>query len=482
MTSVARNRVAAWTAALAVVVASAALVAAQTRVVAPKNKYTPQQDVELGAKAAAQVRSEMPLVRNAEVQSFVERVGQKLAAAVPSEFQHPEFRYTFQVVDASDINAFALPGGPMFVNRGMIAAARDEGQVAGVMAHELSHVVLRHGTAQASKAQPFEIGAVAGAIIGAVVGGPAGSVISQGTQFGLGAAFLRYSREYERQADILGSHIMAAAGYDPRDMAAMFETIEKQGGSRGPQWLSSHPNPGNRSQYILAEAKSLAVPSPVRDTGALESVQADLRRMPPAPTTEQIMKNAQQQGAVAGRNGPAEDAASTSGRLSANVPPPSSRYRTYDDERSGLRVSVPENWRQMSSGSGGTVRFAPDGAFSTAGGREVFTHGMELGLAQSRSADLREATDQLVRSLAQANPQLRVESQAVPVPFAGREGLQLRLSNVSDATGAPEAVLLTAALLDDGSLAYSIGVAPASRVGEYSETFLRVNRSVVVRR
>ncbi len=134
----------------------------------------------------------------------------------------------------SEINAFALPGGPMYINRGMIEAAHTQGEVAGVMAHELSHVALRHGTAQATKATKYEIGTLLGTVVGAIIGGNVGSAVAQGTQFGLGTAFLRFSREFERDADLLGSHIMAAAGYDPREMASMFKTIEDQGGSGGP--------------------------------------------------------------------------------------------------------------------------------------------------------------------------------------------------------------------------------------------------------
>ena len=190
-----------------------------------------------------------------------------------------------------EINAFALPGGPMYVNRGMLEAAKTEGEVAGVVAHELSHVALRHGTAQATKATPYEVGTIAGAILGAIVGGNAGAAISQGTQFGSGTAFLRYSREFEKQADIEGSQIMARAGYDPRDMANMFKTIEQQGGSGGPQWLSDHPNPGNRYNYILQEAQSLHVENARHDSGAFQSVQARLRGMSPAPSTEEATRS-----------------------------------------------------------------------------------------------------------------------------------------------------------------------------------------------
>src|SRR5437773_16794 len=189
-------------------------------------------------------------MRDEPISSYVNQVGRRLTSAIPPQLRHPEFRYTFKVVNAREINAFALPGGPMFVNRGMIDAAKSEGEVAGVMAHELSHVILRHGTAQASKATKYEVGQIAGAVLGSIIGGGWGQVIAQGTQFGLGTAFLRFGREFERAADIEGAQIMASAGYDPRDMANMFKTIEKQGGSGGPQWLSDHPNPGDRQTYI----------------------------------------------------------------------------------------------------------------------------------------------------------------------------------------------------------------------------------------
>ena len=271
---------------------AATVASAQTRVVPPKNSYTPAQDVELGRQAAAQAEQQLPILRDDLVTSYVESIGRRLVAAIPPELQHPEFRYSFKVVNVREINAFALPGGPMFVNRGMIDSANSEGEVAGVMAHELSHVVLRHGTAQASKATKYEIGEVAGAILGSIVGGTWGNVIAQGTRFGLGTAFLRFGREFERDADIEGTHIMSRAGYDPVDMANMFKTIEKQGGSNGPQWLSDHPNPGNRYDYITKEAQMLRVSNPIGVTRGFEQVQAHLRSLPRAPTTEEATRNA----------------------------------------------------------------------------------------------------------------------------------------------------------------------------------------------
>ena len=211
----------------------------------------------MGRRAEAELRGKVPMVRDAGTERYVARIGERLVAAIPARLRHPQFRYTFQVVDRRDINAFALPGGPIFVNRGMLEAARNDGEVAGVIAHEISHVALRHATAQATKGQKFQFGAIAGQILGSMIGGRTGAAISQGSQIGLGAYVLKYSREYEREADLLGAQIMARAGYDPRDMANMFRTIAQRSGNGGPEWLTDHPNPANRYEAINREAALL---------------------------------------------------------------------------------------------------------------------------------------------------------------------------------------------------------------------------------
>src|SRR5215204_2177499 len=210
---------------------------AQTQVKAPKNKYKVQDDVKLGRDYSAQVEREFPVLRDADSTAYLESVGRKLVSSIPAEFQQPAFQYSFKIVNARDINAFALPGGPMYLNRGMMEAARTEGEMAGVMAHEISHVALRHGTAQASKGQKYSIlGGIAG-IAGTILGGQG---VGQLAQAPFAVYLLKFSREYETEADILGSQIMAQAGYDPRDLAKMFQTIERQGGGGG-GFLSDHP-------------------------------------------------------------------------------------------------------------------------------------------------------------------------------------------------------------------------------------------------
>src|SRR5215813_6015392 len=232
----ATNTASARAAVLAIVVSlSMTGLIAQTVIKPPKNKYTPEQDVKLGREAAAEVRKEYPIIKNDKISSYLTKLGDRLVKAAPPELNLSIYEYSFTPVNLKEINAFALPGGPMFVNRGMFDAAATEGEVAGVMAHELSHVLLRHGTANATKAENpwLQLGNLAGQLGGAMVGGQIGGMIAEGSQFGLGTLLLRYSRDFEKQADLLGAQIMARAGYDPRDLAHMFETIARESGGGG---------------------------------------------------------------------------------------------------------------------------------------------------------------------------------------------------------------------------------------------------------
>jgi beta-barrel assembly-enhancing protease len=438
---------------------------AQTRITAPSNKYSPAEDVQLGREAAAQAEQQLPILRDELLTSYVHNVGRRLVDVIPSELRHPEFEYTFKLVNVREINAFALPGGPMYVNRGMIEAAKNEGEVAGVMAHELSHIILRHGTAQASKATKYEIGAIAGQVIGAIIGGNVGSIVAQGSQFGLGAAFMRFSREYERQADIEGAQIMAHAGYDPRDMANMFKTIETQGGGSGlPEWLSDHPDPGNRYEYISREAQTLRVTDPVRDTRGFEQARAKLKDMSPAPTTAEAVRNAE--------NRPRETSGTaTLGRVEA----PSNRFVTY---RAGtlFQVNVPDNWRQLPGSR--SVTFAPQGGYATSDRQSVFTHGVEAGEAPAGARDLQSATEGLLASLAQANPGLQRSSNSEATNVGDRRGTRIELSNRSEVTGQPERINLYTTLLPDGHLFYVVAVAPQGDFTEYQRTFSKIVSSL----
>ncbi|MEJ7617329.1 MAG: M48 family metallopeptidase [Pyrinomonadaceae bacterium] len=437
----------------------------QTKVSAPGNRYSVSDDVKLGQQAAAEVEQKLPILRDASVTDYVQDVGRRLASAIPSEFQHPEFRYTFRVVDAPDINAFALPGGPMYVNRGMIDAARTEGEMAGVMAHELSHVALRHGTAQATKAGGLkaQAPAILGGIAGAILGGTIGGIAQTAGQLGSAAIVTKYSREYETQADILGAQIMARAGYNPRDLANMFRTIEQQsgGGRGGPEWLSTHPNPGNRYERINREAEMLRVSGSGGNSGRFNEIKGRLRGMP--------------RGSVArGQNG--NQNGNGNERIQGQVERPSTRYRNYTGGNV-FQLSVPENWREV-GGESGSVTFAPEGGYGNVQNSFVFTHGVQVGVARVDSNNLQQATEQYIEELLQANPYLQQQRGYQRGNVSGRTALATTLSGRSNVTRQDEVVNIYTSLMDGGELFYMISVAPRQDYNLYQSTFSSVLRSI----
>jgi beta-barrel assembly-enhancing protease len=458
-----------------VVCASVTLLFAQTQIKLPKNKYTPQQDVQLGREAAAEVRQQYPMITDERIARYLTKLGDRLVAEAPKELNQSVYEFSFTPVNLKEINAFALPGGPMFVHRGMFDAAASEGEVVGVMAHELSHVLLRHGTANATKAQNpwLQIGQLAGAVGGAVVGGAAGSAIAQGSQFGLGTLLLRYSRDFEKQADLLGSQIMARAGYDPRALAHMFETIAseaKASGGSGPQWMSSHPDPGNRTSYITKEAESLTI-ARAADVSEFATIKTTFASMPPAKSMADL---ARANGPGSGGGGGGESAPPSVGTPGQPVPAPSAQYR----EISGGKVfqaSVPSNWTSLASKT--SIRVVPENGYGQVNGQTVFTHGVEFGVAKASSRDLQEATKAWLQSVAQNNPELRLAGTQQSIRMSQRSALATPLVNPS-ALGGQERIGLYTTFLADGTLFYYFTLVPENDAAAFQETFRRIGESI----
>ncbi len=464
------KRLVAWLTVFAVFAMPVA-VFSQTQIKYHSNKYKPTDDFKVGRQAAAEVEQQLPILNDTEATSYVSRVGQRLVSSIPAEFQHPEFQYYFKIVNARDINAFALPGGPMYVNRGMIEAAHSEGEMAGVMAHELSHVALRHGTAQATKAQKYGLLAGILGIGGQIVGGPAGAAAQIAGQ-GVGVYFLKFSREYETEADILGARIMANAGYDPHDLANMFKTIEQQSGGGGGGFLSDHPSPAGRYERINQEAQYLRVNNPIRETRDFARIQARLRGMGRAPSMAEI--------AQSGQRYPSGE---TTGNYPNNPPrgrvdSPSTRYQNYSTLGGIVRVSVPSNWRQL--GDSNSVWFAPEGAYGQYQNSVVYTHGVNFGIAQTQSSNLQQATQGFLNGLSQGNGNMRQRSGLLRTTVGGRNGLTTALTNTNEATGQAEVVTVITTQLQNGQLLYMITVVPENESASYQATFRNILRSLQI--
>jgi Zn-dependent protease with chaperone function len=446
----------------------AASLSAQTAVKPPKNRYTPQQDVELAREAAAEVRKQYPVVDDERIARYLTTLGDRLVTAAPPELNERVFEYSFTAVNLKEINAFALPGGPMFINRGLVDAAAGEAELAGVMAHELAHVLLRHGTANASKAQNpwLQLGQIAGVIGGAVVGGAKGEVIAQGSQFGLGTLLLKYSREFEKQADLLGVQIMARAGYDPRALAQMFETIErasKSAGGSGPQWMSSHPNPGNRTQYINKEADALAVAT-TPDTGGFAAIKPVFASLPPPKPMR-----------GAARVDAAEESATRVGVPGQPLPPPSAQYRDISGGRI-FQASVPANWTALSSKS--AIKAVPENGYGQIDGRTVFACGVEFGVVRAASRDLGQATDAWIDAVAQSNPDLQRAGTPQATRLSGRSAIATPLLNPSPLGGRERIAVYTTFLADGSTLFYYLTIVPETDAGAFEGAFRRIGESI----
>ena len=467
MMNLQRFRLAPLTVSVCVVATS---VWAQTAIKLPKNKYTPEQDVALGREAAAEVRKQYPIVQDERISRYLTAIGDRLVAVAPAELNRSVYEYSFTPVNLKEINAFALPGGPMFVQRGMFEAAASEGEVVGVMAHELAHVLLRHGTANATKAQNpwLQLGQIAGAVGGAVVGGAAGSYIAQGSQFGLGTLLLRYSRDFEKQADLLGAQMMARAGYDPRALARMFETIGAQAKSSdggAPQWMSSHPDPGNRTIYINKEAELLTVAS-AADTSGFAPVKTALASLPPAKSMSDLAR-------AKGNAGGAEAPRSV-GTPGQPIPPPSAQFRTIGGGKI-FQASVPENWTALPSNS--AIRVVPENGYGDVNGQSIFTHGVEFGVTKAATRDLPEATKAWLQAVAQNNPELRLAGSQQRVQISQRSAIATPLVNPSP-LGGQEVITVFTTFLADGTLFYYFTVVPEKDAEALQDTFRRIGGSL----
>src|SRR6266849_1060552 len=275
--------------------------------------FSSQEELQAGQQAQASVRKQLPLLPDSDpIVKYVQRLGAQLAAHAPGE----KWPYSFHVVNQKEINAFALPGGPVYINVGTIQAADTEGQLAGVMAHEISHVVQRHGTRSASKQMAAQLPL---ALLGGIMGRGALSQAAQlGISFGVGSYFLKNSRQAETEADLLGTDIMYDTGFDPHAMSQFFQKLEAQGGSRGPQFLSDHPNPGNRAQWVSQEVSTLAPKQFRGDSAEFRTIKQRVSGMKPL-TAQQIAAQPQ----------PGASSGSSSNGVSGSDISPSGNMRNF---------------------------------------------------------------------------------------------------------------------------------------------------------
>lgn len=236
-----------------------------------------KDEIDIGKQSQRQVKARVPELADQATITYVRSIGRALAA----EARGPKYPYSFSIANYKEINAFALPGGPVWIHRGVLAAADNEAQLAAVMAHEVAHIARRHAADQITKS--LVANGLLG-LLGAVLGNDRNARTAQiGAQVLAGGYMLKFSRDDEREADSVGAQIMRRAGWDPRQMIAFMDTLQRaQGRAPGSVdvFLSTHPAPGERAARLRVELRSAS--GGRRDSDAFRRMQARQNRLPPA--------------------------------------------------------------------------------------------------------------------------------------------------------------------------------------------------------
>ena len=432
----------------------------QKEVKIQKSSISTEQEIQLGKEAAADVERQMEVVKNPEIEAWLNRIGAQLAKT-PQANAYP---YYFRLVNDDSINAFALPGGPMFVHTGLVKAADNEAQVAGVLAHEMSHVALRHGVSQMGRAQTWQtILGVAGAAAG-VVGkgeGLVGTAINTGGALGVGGILSKYSRDAERDADLNGARMLAAAGYNPIEMAQFFEKLEKEMADAKPKgleaWFASHPSPGKRVQSVSEDIQFYPKKEYRADTGQFDKIKRLTAAIPRAK-----MK-------------PAAALHPVQSKPREGLPQGFTDLRTKD-----FAVAYPANWQTGQPQAGGSLFIVPEGgaAKTQQGGVELIAGAMVDYYTPPSGADgLEAATKALLQSLQKGDSNLKV-TNAEAVSVGGRPGLLSRLMTRTSYSQEPEQIVQLYSVVRPAGLWTLAFAAPKSRLAEGEPIFRQILQSV----
>jgi beta-barrel assembly-enhancing protease len=451
---------------------------------------TKEQQIQLGLQAVGEVYKQMPVLPDSHpLTQYVQQLGRRLASVIPPQYS---WRYQFHVIPQKEINAFALPGGPIFVNVGTIQAADNEAELAGVIAHEMSHVYMQHSAKQAPKQEWANIIGALGGLFG---GSTVGNLARLGIQFGAGTLLLRYSRKDESQADAVGAIIMYKAGYNAQAMADFFEKLEKQGGGGGPQFLSDHPNPGNRTEAIQKEIQNWPPKKYLANSPGFVSAH-QLALSTKTYTAQEIAEGAKQgqwaewnrrNGAVPPATTPASSSPqSDAGReatggtmttVSYEQVKPSGNFTQLQQD--GFSIAYADNWKVM--GDQDSIVIAPPAG--VAGG--AIAYGVVIAAAQDQNADsLDQATQNLIQQLQRTNPGLKLSGSLKGIKVSGRSGRSATLIGLSpiqqNSNAIPERDWLVTVPRSQGGLLYFIFIAPQDTFSQLQPSYRRMVSSIQV--
>ncbi len=455
-----------------------------------KTSLSKENQRALGMEVAAEVYQKMPVLPDSSPETqYVRQVGQKLVATIPQEYSWP---FEFHVVPQKEINAFALPGGQMFINLGTITAAKNEAELAGVMGHEMAHVYMQHSAKQAGKAQTTSmIAGIASAVLAGTVGDKAGGMVGQlgqmGIQVGAEGLMMKHSRSDESQADAVGAVVLYKAGYNPQGMADFFNTMGSQGGSAPPEFFSSHPNPKNRQEAIQKQVVSWPAQTYLADSADFGAVRQHASQQK-AYSAQEIAQGAKsgQWAALNQRNGASLNSSGASSfptRAAAEaLASPASvalqqvlpSQHMVNADLGPMKIHRPENWPvTLPEQQGQFVTIAPPAGVTKSGvGYGVLLNGTPPP-GQAMSID--EMTARLIQVIQQSN-ELEQLGKPEPIKVGGIEGRSTFLQSPSPFPGAngqpqKERDWLVTVPRSDGSLTFMIFVAPDADFARFQATF-----------
>jgi Zn-dependent protease with chaperone function len=438
--------------------------AKQSEVKIQKTSLTRDQELQLGKEAAAQVEREMEVVKNPEVEAWLNQIGQQLAKT-PQANAYP---YYFKLVNEDSINAFALPGGPMYVHTGLIKAADNEAEVAGVLAHEMSHVALRHGAAQMSKQQT--LGTLFGVLgaLGGALGSSGGecTLWCQAAQMGAGlgsnSLLLKFSRGYEHDADLNGARMMASANYNPIELANFFEKLQaKLGSAAEPKglaiWMASHPATGSRIEYVSQDIQFYPKKNYSSSTGNFSRVKQVVAGIPPAKLKPAALIQAVQGGSP--RTGLPQG------------------FKDY--QAKGFSIAYPSTWQAGQPQQGGSLYLVPPG-----GAKQGQNNSVELlagamidyYVPTSGEPNLDGTTAEFVQSLKKGDSSLKADNPA-RASIGGKSALLTKL--ITKTSAQMDQIIYLYTVPREAGLWYLVVAAGPSQLAEFDPLFHQMEQSVL---
>ncbi len=493
-------------AALLTIVALPLVSLSQTGARRDFNLFSTRQEIEIGRRSASEAEKHLPMLYDAGVNEYISRLGLALSARAPGE----RYPYSFKIADVSEINAYAFPGGTVFITRGTIEDARSEGALAGMIAHAIAHIALRHGASQASKAYLAQAGI--GALGGIGDDGPVTNVVNAAGGFGLNTVFLNYSPEAESEADALCEQIMILAGYDPREMTNFFRALDRRIRAGAPElqaFIADHPTtPTTDDRTKRMELEQ----APDRSAGDFHKIRDYVARLPRAQNVAPIARLGPKVTAAVEEES-MEDAVKEDAplnrtqnvRQNVRVERPSPQTRNYwEPAGSWFRLAYPENWRAHPSGDRMGVTLIPPGGVVEARGQTHLLYGAVVnryrpigdnnlwtGLRRRSfrliggRGPLIEATNDLLDSVLQNNPHLdfvRGSARGSDRRGAhnGSPAITLTLTGRAPLTGRRERAQLYACELADGDIVYAIFVAPDEEYDDFRPAFERMLRGLKI--